>query len=154
MIEAVPDDFAFFRRTRPGMIAGRELARPCSGTSLRGVRRRKSGGWVSLCIARRVEFYFAHCRITAALEELATPTQTIGIRREDLLDRPRPVLAGLCDFLGLAPSDGDLEDCCSTLFERPTRTRTKVAWPPGMLRDVARRSRAFRFLDGYEFDVE
>lgn len=110
--------------------------------------------WHNLSLEESVEFYFSHCRTTAALDELRDPSRSITIRHEEMIRDPRGVISALCAALGLDLYPGYLDDCCSVVFPTPTRTRRKISWPPALVRDVERRARAFPFLQGYELKDE
>jgi sulfotransferase family protein len=109
--------------------------------------------WHALSLEESVEFYFSHCETTSRLDDLRDPTRAITLRHEEMIRDPRAALTELCSFLGLELYPGYLDDCCSVVFATPSYTRRKVAWPPGLVREVERRARAFPFLDGYEFEL-
>jgi hypothetical protein len=109
--------------------------------------------WNELSLEESIDFYFFHCQTTARLGELCDASEVITVYHEELVHTPRAVLSSLCMFLGLALDPGYLDDCCSIVFGEPTYTRRKVAWPTASIRDVERRARACRFLDGYQFEI-
>lgn len=109
--------------------------------------------WNRLPLAQSIDFYFSHCQTTSTLVDLYDSSEMITIRHEAMIRDPRSILSDLCAFLGLEPYPGYLDDCCSIVFRAPTYTRRKVAWPAALVRDVERRARAYRFLDGYEFEI-
>jgi len=106
-----------------------------------------------LSLEESVDFYFSHCRTTSMLGTMCDPSEVITVHHEEMIQDPRVVLSGLCAFLGLERYPGYLDDCCSVIFGVPTYTRRTVAWPAALVRDVEARSRAYRFLDGYGFEI-
>ena len=104
-----------------------------------------------LSLEESVDYYFSHCRTTAALGELCDRGEVITVRHEDMIRDPRSVLSALCDFLSLELYPGYADDCCSVIFMAPTFTRRKLPWPPPLVRAVEQHARAYPFLAGYEF---
>ncbi len=109
--------------------------------------------WNKLSLEESIDFYFFHCQTTVRLGELCDPSEVITVRHEEMVRDPRSVLSNLCVFLGLERYPGYLDDGCSIVFGEPTYTRRKVAWPTVSIRDVERRARSCRFLDGYQFGI-
>jgi hypothetical protein len=106
--------------------------------------------WHDLSLEESVDFYFAHCRTTAALDELRDPSRSTTIRHEEMIRDPTGVISALCGSLRLELYPGYLEDSSSVIFATPTGTGRKISWPPALLRDVERQAREYSFLDGYE----
>ena len=109
--------------------------------------------WNRLSLAESIDFYFRHCETTATLGTLCSPDEIFSFRHEEMIRAPRAVLSELCAFLGLDPYPGYIDDCASVVFNLPTYTRQTVDWPQALVGDVERRARAFRFLDGYQYEL-
>ncbi len=110
--------------------------------------------WHEMSLADSADYYFSHCETTSTLGGRCDPSEVITIHHEDLIRDPRSILSDLCAFLDLERYPGYLEDCASIVFHAPTYTRRKVAWPAALVRDVERRARAYRFLDGCQFELD
>jgi len=95
--------------------------------------------------------FFANARTLDRLTR-HRPHQVTTIYLDDLIDRPKAILAGLIDALGLsADVPGYLDASASLIFEHPKRTRDQVAWPPDLVdrirTDLARSPTLARFAD-------
>ena len=109
--------------------------------------------WHRLSLEESVEFYFRHCQTTARLGELCEPAEIITVHHEQMIHDPRSALSGLCAFLGLECDSRYLQDCCSAVFAAPSYTRRTVGWPAALVGEVERRTRQYRFLEGYGFEI-
>jgi hypothetical protein len=105
-----------------------------------------------LSLADSADYYFLHCRTTTRLGALCAPGELITVRHEDMIREPEAALTELCAFLGLERYPGYVEAASSVLYRQPSGSGRKASWPEGLVEDVARRSRAHRFLDGYNFE--
>jgi hypothetical protein len=77
---------------------------------------------------------------------------SITVRHEDLVAAPTVELRRLCDFLGLEPDDGYLENAASLVFSSPRRTREQVQWGPDEVAAVEALIETYPFLAGYRLD--
>jgi hypothetical protein len=109
--------------------------------------------WNRLSLEKSIDFYFRHCETTASLDRLSQDGEVITLHHEEMIRNPRSALTDLCTFLGLELYPGYLESCCRVVFNAPTYTRRRIEWPAPQVRNVERRARAYRFLDGYEFAI-
>ena len=73
---------------------------------------------------------------------------------EQLIAEPRGALTGLLGFLGLSPPPGWLEACCRRIAHEPSRSRTRVQWPAGLLEQVRRDMDALAHLHRYADDLD
>jgi hypothetical protein len=110
--------------------------------------------WHGLSLEESIRFYFALCETTRALDALCRADELVTIRHETMVREPAPVLASLCRHLGLEPEPGYLARCCSIVFDAPTQTRRRLAWPSPLVLEVERRVRSHPFLQGYEFEAQ
>jgi hypothetical protein len=95
--------------------------------------------------------FFANVRTLDALTS-ARPAEVKTIYLNDLIERPKDVLADLVTWLGLSTDEpGYLDAAASLIFERPKRTRHQVNWPEGLIErikaDCARSPTLARFAD-------
>jgi hypothetical protein len=109
--------------------------------------------WHGMTLEESADYYFMHCRITAAVEELADPETAQTVVHEEMIGSPVLVLRRLGALLGLDMDPDYLESCRRVVFPAPTYTRRKVSWPATLVADVARRAERFAFLAGYEFEA-
>lgn len=63
----------------------------------------------------------------------AVPGSVVHVVLDELIERPRQVLAGLLGRLGLSAPSGYLDACAGLLFASPRRTRHHVAWPQELI---------------------
>jgi len=108
--------------------------------------------WHRLSLEESIDFYFAHCAVTGALDALGDAAEVLTIRHEDLIRAPAATLVTLCGFLGLAPEREYLAACSSIVFDQPTRSRRRAAWSATQVAEVERRARRYPFLEGYAFE--
>jgi len=110
--------------------------------------------WHQKSLPESADVYFRFCQGAAMLEDLAEPEEVISIRHEEFIAAPQKILANLCAFLELELYPGYLDDCCATLFRKPTFTRRRVSWDKKLIDDVAKRASTFPMLRGYSFELE
>jgi len=79
--------------------------------------------------------------------------ECITVHHEDFVAAPEQGLGDLCEFLGLTPYPGYIEDCAKIVWSEPRRSRDDVAWPPALREEVAERAARFPFLSGYAYDA-
>ena len=95
--------------------------------------------------------FFANVRTLDALTS-ARPEQVKTVYLDDLIKRPKDVIADLVIWLGVSTDEpGYLDAASSLIFERPKRTRHQVDWPAGLIEqiraDCARSPALARFAD-------
>lgn len=98
-----------------------------------------------------VEGYFAMARAVEDVRRRLGADAMFDLKHEDLIAEPRSHLAALVRFLGEEPAAGYLDDCASIVFERPKQTRTTVAWPEPLLRELGARIADSPSLCDYAF---
>jgi len=104
--------------------------------------------WHRMSLDDSIRFYFSHCETTRLLVER---DEVVTVHHEDFIRAPKAALTAVCTHVGLDVDEQYLTECASIVFERPTGPRRRISWRPEQVADVARRSRSFSFLDGYEF---
>src|SRR5829696_2425299 len=107
--------------------------------------------WHELPVEAAADYYFRHCDTTARLASLCEPSEVLTVRHEQLIRRPEHVLAEVCGFLGLERYAGYVENCAAVVFESPTYTRRRVAWPGALVREIEERIERTPVLRGYGF---
>lgn len=96
--------------------------------------------------------FFMLCRAVEKVKERVDPSTVLDVRHESLIADPEGVLAGICHFLGLEPSDDYLKDCAGIIYKSPNRSRSKVEWSGGFIASVKERMAGFPHLAGYSFE--
>jgi len=105
---------------------------PYDNIATKALRTRRS-------LADAAAIYFANADKIAELsarDDIAVH----DLHLDDLIARPRAVLADLVGALGLDTNVPDYFDACAgILFARPNRTRDRVTWPPSLVRRIESR---------------
>jgi hypothetical protein len=107
-------------------------------------------GWP---LGSAIELFFSLCATVSWCRAEIGAGRWIDVRHEDLVASPRPVLSGLCRFLGQEPDDGYLDACAAVLFDAPRRTRDQVRWTADDVARVRRGVERWDFLAGYDADT-
>jgi len=100
--------------------------------------------------------YFAHTdRLTALLECLNCKSdldqELIPVRLEDFIADPITQLAGICQKLGVQPTNDYLAACAGIVHSKPSEPRKRVNWPVPLLEDIERRIQKLPYLKAYVF---
>jgi len=104
-----------------------------------------------LSLEAAVAYYFALNEGVADLKAQVEPEGVLDVWHERLVARPAAEITRLCTFLGLAAHEDYVRDCAGVIFSAPTQSRSRIAWPPEVVRDVAARALAFPWLAHYTF---
>jgi hypothetical protein len=104
-------------------------------------------------LASAVQRYFALVATVAATRGQLVPGELLELRHEDFIARPTDHLRGLCDFLGVEPTDDYVADSAAIVSRSPHQSRRAIEWPPGIRVEVERRIAEVPFLAGYSFEA-
>ncbi len=104
-------------------------------------------------LASAVQRYFALVATVAATRGQLVPGELLELRHEDFIARPTDHLRGLCDFLGVEPTDDYVADSAAIVYRSPHQSRRAIEWPPGIRVEVERRIAEVPFLAGYSFEA-
>lgn len=99
-----------------------------------------------------IKRYFANCEAIVDIKRRVAPADLMLARQEDLIARPKQLLAETCGFLGIAAPDDYLSACAGILYTSPARSRHKVEWTPELVATVRRNIERFDFLAGYSYE--
>ena len=99
-----------------------------------------------------IEYYFF---LTSTVTEILASVDIepcFELRHEELIARPREVLAELVEFLGLPRDDGHLDDSSSIVYAKSNQSRHDGPWTPELISRVQTEMQRFSFLQSYSFD--
>ena len=98
-------------------------------------------------VAKHFEMTETNAHVVASTPE----SELLTIRQEDILAEPVESVTRTLRFLGLDAPDDYLRDATSILFEKPSRSRSKVEWPEPLKARVQSEIDRYPFLKGYSF---
>jgi hypothetical protein len=93
--------------------------------------------------------YAANCDSIGPLAARIGEERVTRVRHEDLVQRPHPILDGLCRFLGVNATQDYLDAAGGILYASPSRSRSEVEWPPSHVERVEQLIERHPFLAGY-----
>lgn len=100
-------------------------------------------------LADAAETYFANAETIADLRT-RNDIAVHDLHLDDLIARPRSVLADLLRALDLDPDvPGYFDACAEILFTTPNRTRDRVTWPEPLIQRIERRLALLPFTQRY-----
>jgi hypothetical protein len=99
-----------------------------------------------------VDEYFGLCEAMVAIKRQLGPDELFDLRYEELVAQPAASLRTIYSFLGVADEEGHVGPSASVVRAQPSRSRSKLAWPPVLVREVQQRIQRYEFLHGYSFD--
>lgn len=107
--------------------------------------------WHGMSLEVSCAYYFELAATTRRLAELCPPDcgEVLTVHHEALVANPIATLNELTGFLGLIPDPSHLEACREIVFAKPTGTARRVAWPDGLIDEIAHQQQKFSFLEGY-----
>jgi len=97
---------------------------------------------------KSVRRYFANAAYNERMKR-QYPERVIDLYLDDLIARPEATLTELLEFLGLPAGPDYLRSCADLVADRPSRTRDRVDWDPGIERRILREMRDYPFLARY-----
>jgi hypothetical protein len=100
-----------------------------------------------------VEEYFGLCETMAELCRRLDTDELAEVRYEDLVADPASSLRSLAGFLGVGGDEAWVAAAAAVVDDRPSRSRTRVTWPPELVAGVERRIGRYDFLAGYGFET-
>jgi hypothetical protein len=98
-----------------------------------------------------VHEFFRLCEANQIARKFVPREAWEDVYLEELIQRPHPVVADLCRFLGQEAHNSYLSACSELVFSSPRRSRDSVAWPSGLVREIEDRLLGFPWLRGYRF---
>lgn len=99
-------------------------------------------------IGEAVTLYSVYAAVNAALIE-SGEFDILTLYHEDFVGDPRSNLRRACAFLGVEPDDEYVEACARIVWDKPQRTRERVAWPEQEIERVNRIVERYDFLHTY-----
>jgi len=100
-----------------------------------------------------IDDYFERVATNASLQKRVAPDEWLELTHEEIVDRPKESIKKMTDFLGVEPNEEYLNAAAGKIFKSPHNSRNKIDWPDDMVAQVAKRSRKFKFLNDYIFEV-
>ncbi len=98
----------------------------------------------------RINWFFEHCETIQNIRQ-NTNTPVFDGKHEELIADPRAYMGRLCAFLGLESNSDYLTACANIVENRLRKTRNDVRWSPEQIAEVAKKMKAYDFLDAYAF---
>jgi hypothetical protein len=99
-----------------------------------------------------VDEYFGLCDAMVAIKRQLGPDELFDLRYEALVAQPAASLRALYSFLGVADEEDHVGATASVVRAQPSRSRSKLAWSPVLVREVEQRVQRYEFLHGYSFE--
>jgi hypothetical protein len=96
--------------------------------------------------------YFGLCDAMVAVKRQLGADELFDLRYESLVAHPAASLRALYSFLGVADEERYVGPGASVVSGQPSRSRSKLAWSPTLVREVERRIPRYEFLSGYSFE--
>jgi hypothetical protein len=99
-----------------------------------------------------VDEYFGLCDAMVAIKRQLGADELFDLRYESLVAQPAASLRALYSFLGVTDDQRYVGPSASVVSGQPSRSRSKLAWSPALVREVERRIPRYEFLRGYSFE--
>jgi hypothetical protein len=96
--------------------------------------------------------YLSRATTNQRVIEWCDPSEILTVRHEDFIAQPKEILSIITKFVGLESTDSYLEACASIVFNKPSRSRTRIDWSDDHITMLAERIQQVPFLGGYAYD--
>ena len=107
--------------------------------------RNKSGR----ALEETTDRYFDSCRNIDEIRRQVNSPDILFVRHEDFVAEPVRLLSEICRFLDTDASAEYLNDCASTVYRSPVKSRHEIHWPPALIDKVKKQTDQFDFLEEY-----
>jgi hypothetical protein len=97
-------------------------------------------------------WYEEICQAVEVVRPLLDPSELFDLRYESFAAAPAPMLAELCEFLGIKAEPDYLDACAGLVWPGTRRTRDATLWTDDERAGVERLIDRYEVLQSYSFD--
>ena len=126
------------------------IRNPYDNISTQIIRKNKSSN--KDIYNRTINSYFNNLSTVKKLEKQIPKEDIIYIKLEALIKNPKRELKKLCRFFGVEPTKDYLNDCASTIYKKPHKSRYDINWTPKLIALVKKEINKYPFLRGYSYE--
>lgn len=102
-------------------------------------------------LGSNIRKYLNQCEKNTKLLSRINPQSVFKNRHEDMVASPVKQLTKLCRFLEVSAPPDYLDDCASTVYNKPRKSRYELDWTEEQKEEVAEMISRYDFLSGYDW---